>query len=82
MTPRTVACQGPLSIEFPRQEYWSDFPFPTPGDLPNPGTEPEPPASQADSLPLWLLGSSFIQNTEREKEGGEKGALSKEMVRS
>ena len=33
-TPRTVACQAPLSIEFPRQEYWSELPFPPPGDLP------------------------------------------------
>ena len=31
-----VACQAPLSMEFPRQEYWSGLPFPTPGDFPNP----------------------------------------------
>ena len=31
---------GPLSMEFSRQEFWSKLPFPTPGDLPNPGTEP------------------------------------------
>ena len=36
-TPWTVACQAPLSMEFSRQEYWSRLPFPTPGDLPNPG---------------------------------------------
>ena len=35
----TVDCQAPLSIEFSRQEYWSGLPFPTPGDLPNPGIE-------------------------------------------
>ena len=34
-----VACQGPLSMAFPRQEYWSRLPFPSPGDLPNPGIE-------------------------------------------
>ena len=38
-TPWTVACQAPLSIGFPRQEYWSGLPCPSPGDLPNPGTE-------------------------------------------
>ena len=36
----TVACQAPLSMEFPRQKYWSGLPFPPPGDLPDPGTEP------------------------------------------
>ena len=38
-TPWTVACQAPLSIGFPRKEYWSGLPCPSPGDLPNPGTE-------------------------------------------
>ena len=38
--PWTVACQGPLPIEFSGQEYWSGMPFPFPGDLPDPGTEP------------------------------------------
>ena len=39
MTPWTIACQAPLSMEFFRQEYWSGLPFPSPGDLPNPGIE-------------------------------------------
>ena len=52
VTPQTVAHQGPLSIGFPRQEYWSGLPFPPPGDLSNPGVEPKSPASQTDSLPL------------------------------
>ena len=39
MTPWTVACQTPLSMGFPRQEYWSGLPFPSPGDLPDPGIE-------------------------------------------
>ena len=39
---------------FPRQEYWSGLPFPSPGDLPNPGVEPGFPALQADSLPTEL----------------------------
>ena len=38
MTPWTVAHQAPLSMQFPRQEYWSGLPFPSPGDLPNPDT--------------------------------------------
>ena len=41
----------PLSMEFPRQEYWSELPFPPPGDIPDPGMEPVSPALQADSLP-------------------------------
>ena len=44
VTPWTVARQAPLSMGFPRQEYWSRLPFLTPGDLLSPGTEPEPPA--------------------------------------
>ena len=43
-TPRTVAHQAPLSMGFPRQEYWSGLRFPPPGDLPNPGIEPASPA--------------------------------------
>ena len=39
VTPWTVAHQAPLSMGFPRQEYWSELPFPSPGDLPNPGIE-------------------------------------------
>ena len=50
-TPRTVACQAPLSMGLSRQDYWSGLPFPFPGDLPNPGIEPGSPALQADSLP-------------------------------
>ena len=50
MTPWTVACQAPLSMGFPRQEYWNGLPFPSPGDLPNPGIEPASPTLQADSL--------------------------------
>ena len=50
-TPWTIACQAPLSMTFPRQEYWSGLPFPSPGDLRNTGIEPLSPALQADSLP-------------------------------
>ena len=44
-TSWTVACQAPLSMEFSRQEYWSELPFPPPGDLPDPGIEPTSLAS-------------------------------------
>ena len=49
-TPWTVACHGPLSIEFSKQEYWNGLPFPSPGYLPNTGIEPRSPTLQADSL--------------------------------
>ena len=45
--PWTVAHQAPLSMGFPRQEYLSGLPFPSPGDLPHPGTEPASPKSPA-----------------------------------
>ena len=50
-TPWTVAYQAPQSMEFSRQEYWSGLPFPSPGDLSNPGVEPRSPTLQADALP-------------------------------
>ena len=50
-TPWTVAYQAPLSMGFSRQEYWSGLPFPSPGDLPDPGIEPGSPALQTDALP-------------------------------
>jgi len=53
-TPWTVACQVPLSMRFSRQEYWSGLPFPSPGDLPNPGIKPRSPALQADYFPTEL----------------------------
>ena len=65
VTPWTIAYQAPLSMGFSRQEYWSGFskqeywsglPFPSPGDLPNPGIEPRSPALQADALPLSHQG--------------------------
>ena len=46
----TVAHQAPPSMGFSRQEYWSGLPFPSPGDLPNPGIEPRSPTLQADAL--------------------------------
>ena len=59
-TPWTVAYQAPLSIGFSRQEYWSGLPFPSPGDLPNPGIETRSLALQADSLPTELPGEAHM----------------------
>ena len=50
VTPWTVADQAPPSMGFSRQEYWSGLPFPSPGDLPEPGIEPRSPAFQAEAL--------------------------------
>ena len=50
-TPWTVAYEAPPSLGFSRQEYWSGLPFPSPGDIPNPGIEPGSPLLQADTLP-------------------------------
>ena len=49
-TPWTVAYQAPPFMGFSRQEYWSGLPFPSPGDLPDPGIEPGSTAFQADAL--------------------------------
>ena len=43
-SPGTVAHQAPMSMGFSRQEYWSGLPFPSPGDLPDPGIKPGSPA--------------------------------------
>ena len=50
VTPWTAGPQAPASMGFPRQEYWSRLPFPSPGDLPDSGIEPGSPALQADAL--------------------------------
>ena len=57
----TIARQAPLSMEFSRQEYWSGLPFHSPGDLPNPGNEPEFPVLQEDSLLTELRGKPTEQ---------------------
>ena len=59
-TSWTVAHQAPLSMEFSRQEYWSGLPFPSPGDIPNPGIEPKSPAWQVVSLPPSHMGTPSI----------------------
>jgi len=50
VTSWTVAYQASLSMGFSGQEYWSGLPFPSPGDLPNPGIKPRSPALEADAL--------------------------------
>ena len=56
-TPWTVTCQAPLSIGFPRQDYWSGLSLPSLGNLPEPGITRAYPAWQAGSLLLSHLGS-------------------------
>ena len=65
----TVAHQAPLSMKFSRKEYWSGLPFPPPGNLPDPGTDPMSPAIpalQVDSLPLCHWGSPANQEMGQE----------------
>ena len=52
VTPSTIACQVPLSTGFSRLEYWGGLPFPSLGDLPNPGIEPRSLSLQADAFTL------------------------------
>ena len=59
-TPWIVTCQIPLFMGFSRQEYWSGFPFPFPGDLPDPGIKPRSPALQADDLLTELWGKPIL----------------------
>ena len=60
MTLWTVAHQAPLSMEFSSQEYWSGLPFPSPGDLPNPGIKPKSPALQEDSVLSESPGKPYL----------------------
>ena len=60
MTPWTADGQALLSMGFPKQEYWSGLPFPSLGDLPNPGIEPGSPALQADALPSEPPGKTHF----------------------
>ena len=73
MTLWTVAGQAPLPMEFSKQEYWSGVPFPSSGDIPDPGIKlvsPESPASpalQADSFPMsrWGRPNSKFEKMQR-----------------
>ena len=64
VTPCTTACQAPLSMGLSRQEYWSGLPFPSPGDLPNPGIKPLSLLSPA------LAGRFFTTSTTWEAPQG------------
>ena len=57
-----VAYQAPPSMGLSRQEYWSRLPFPSPGDLPDPGIKPESPTLQADALPSEPSGKLLYVN--------------------
>ena len=82
-TPWTIAHQAPLSMGFSRQEYWSGLPFPSPGDLPDPGIEPRPRALQADTLtseppgkPLsWLTPLIFFLSLQLYFHGPPKRSM-------
>ena len=73
MTPWTIAYQAPQSMEFSRQEYWRGLPFPSPGDLPDPGIEPMSLASPA------LAGGFFTTsaNWEVHRNDGGGGLVAK-----
>ena len=74
-TPRPIAHQAPLSVGFPRKEYWNRLTFPSPGNLPNTGIEPVSPVLQVDSLPLSHLGSQINETTVFKKPKKERKIL-------
>ena len=61
--PWTVALQVPLSMEFPKQDYWSGLPFPSPGDLPSPGIEPASPALAGGFFTTEPPGKSLMMDS-------------------
>ena len=76
-TPWTIASQASLSMECPRQEYWSGLPFPSPGDLPNPGMDSSLLCLlhwQADSLTL-LPGTVLTLKISRKEPGDLQGSM-------
>ena len=64
-TPWTVAYQAPPSMGFSRPEYWSGLPFPSPGDLPDPGIKPRSPALRADALPPETSGEPQLDSVSK-----------------
>ena len=83
MTPWTIACQVPLSMGLSRQEYWSELPFPSPGNLPYPGIEPASPAlaggfftTELGYVPANAIkDKSSIPGSGRNPEGGHGNSL-------
>ena len=61
-TPWTVACHDAPSVGFPRQEYWSQLPFPSPGDLPDPGIEPRSPTLQG-RFTIWATREALFRQS-------------------
>ena len=86
-TPWTVSSQAPLFMEFSRQEYWSGWPFPSPGDLPDPWIEAmssEAPALWVDSLLLSRWGSPFSissHNNSDPLQGKNQGCLGADLLK-
>ena len=70
-TPWAAVHQALLSMRFPRQEYWSGLPFPSPEDLPDPGIKPRFPVLQADSLPTELQGKPTPKPSRKISELGQ-----------
>ena len=71
-TPWTVAHQAPLSMGFPRQEYWRGLPFPSPGGLPHPRIEPTPPASLALAGGFFTTSATWEAPSKGYGEGKNK----------
>ena len=67
VTPGTVTHQAPLSMGFLRQEYWSGLPFPSPGDLPDPGTKPTSPTLAGRFFTTEPPGKSHLYITDKEE---------------
>ena len=67
MTLWTIAHQAPLSMEFPKQEYWRELSFPSPRTIPNPGIEPGSPALQAESLLFEPLVHLYIKKKKKKR---------------
>ena len=59
-----MACQAPLPMGFPRQQYWSGLPFPSSGNLSNPGIEPTSPVALAN----WQVDSLTTEPPEKPKQ--------------
>ena len=74
-TPWTIACQAALSMEFSRPKYWSGLPFPSPGNLPDPGIEPESPALQVDSLLSEPPGKALMSLRKELSVSAQAGTL-------
>ena len=71
----TIAYQAPPSMGFSRQEYWSGLPFPSPGDLPNPGIEPGSPTLETDALTSEPPGKPQITGREHSSSHQQKIGL-------